>query len=567
MSTPSKPKTIVKQISEKNKEVLMTEYIDIYYISSFDTGNEVNVISMSEKILDLLAKYTNPAAYIIVPLHMIKQLERKKWKRLSGISVWVKPFIKLPGQLPKDVEEHLNKRILIDMSLFSEEYLSKVEYARVYLGDISITFSEKEVVSKHLGTIKGYVEAFIHRNGVFVLTIMIPIHDLRLSSREIIKIRYLLESGKILIEIPSIIYATWLKLKIGKECRELGRRSIKIKTTITDVIEIYTLFLKKLAVEHSLGKHVFGLRELEKNLRNPWDIQYTMLFTEVLKGEKKIPEILSNISSQLYTIMFGTRRIISKKSLYRALKKSFYFVPIEDIGKPGFLKKKRVVTRVTIIATDTTAHIVSISRKYIGTTDIGIKLRLKHLTVFELLNHVKQSLRVLEHLTLKRPRNLDELVELKEKFSYLLDLIENSYFIVDKDMKELYEHVTRIFEVNRFILRVERRLDALNYMIMTRYQDKINKMQLTLTMMFGIFGVPFFIFSYVQWYFDYVTTGRSINFWPVTVATFIPTVLILTLTLLFYYKWRKEVFNYRKSRKSATIGKVKINIILRKLLR
>lgn len=567
MSTPSKPKTIARQVSEKNKEILTTEYIDIYYVSSFDTGNEANVISISEKILSLLAKYTNPVAYIIVPLHMIRQLEKKKWKRLSGISVWVKPFIKLSSQLPKDVEERLNQRILTDMSLFSEEYLSKVEYARVYLGDINITFSEEEVVSKRLGTIKGYVEAFIHRNGVFVLTIMIPIHDLRLSSREIIKIRYLLETGKALIEIPSIIYATWLKLKIGKECRELSKKSIKIKTSITDIIETYTLFLKKLTIEQSLGKHVSELRELEKSLRNPWDIQYTVLFTEVLKGEKKIPEILSDLSPQLYTMMFGTRRIMSKKSLRRALKKSFYFVPIEDIGRPSFSKKKRVVTRVTTIATETTAHIVSISRKYVGLTDIGIKLRLKHLTVFELLNHVKQSLRVLEHLTLKRPRSLDELIELKERFSYLLDLIENSYFIIDRDMKELYEHVTRIFEVNKFVLRVERRLDALNYMIMTRYQDKINKMQLTLTMMFGIFGVPFFIFSYVQWYFDYVTTGRSINFWPVTIATFIPTVLILTLTLLFYYKWKKEVFNYERSDKSAIMKKVKINVILRKLLR
>ena len=155
---------------------------------------------------------------------------------------------------------------------------------------------------------------------------------------------------------------------------------------------------------------------------------------------------------------------------------------------------------------------------------------------------------MIEHLTLKKPRNLDELVDLKEKFSYILDLAENSYFIIDKDMKELYEYAAKIMEINRLILRVERRLDALNYMIMTRYQDKINKMQMALTMLFGIFGVPFFIFSYAQWYFDYVATGKSPNFWPVTIATFAPTLFILMITIFFYYKWKSEIFRYRPHR-------------------
>ncbi len=545
--TTSKLETLEHQ--EKKKEVLTTEYLDLYYITSFDTGSEVDTIKITEKILDFLADHTTVAAFILVPLPLMKSFEEKRWKRMGGIGVWVKPYTKVIGELPSDVSGFIKQRILSDILIFAGEYLSKIDYARIYLGDITIKFSEqKESSIKKLGNIRGYVELFVHHNGVFVITIIIPIYDIPLSSRDVIRIRYLLEVDKVLVEIPSIIYNTWLKLKIGRESELSERKKITIRTTVREVMEMYSIFIKKLVIEYKTGKSIKDLSELESNLRNPWDVSYTVLFTEILKGEKKIIDTLSSYSTQIYTMMYGTRRIVSKKALTQTLKRSFYFVPLDNIGKTSKLGYRQNITRVTVLVTEANAHIIAISRKYLGPTEIGYRLRLKHLTVFELLNHIRQSLRVIEHLTLKKPRNLDELVDLKEKFSYILDLAENSYFIIDKDMKELYEYAAKIMEINRLILRVERRLDALNYMIMTRYQDKINKMQMALTMLFGIFGVPFFIFSYVQWYFDYVATGKSPNFWPVTIATFAPTIFILMITIFFYYKWKSEIFRYRPHR-------------------
>ena len=109
-------------------------------------------------------------------------------------------------------------------------------------------------------------------------------------------------------------------------------------------------------------------------------------------------------------------------------------------------------------------------------------------------------------------------------------------------MREFFTHAVKALEINRLIASVERKLESLNYIIMTRYQDKINKMQVLLSVLFGIFGVPFFIFSYVQWYYDYVTTGQSKNFVPVTVFTLVPTFIILLVTLYLYRKWQKEIF-------------------------
>jgi len=67
-------------------------------------------------------------------------------------------------------------------------------------------------------------------------------------------------------------------------------------------------------------------------------------------------------------------------------------------------------------------------------------------------------------------------------------------------------------------------------------------MQLVLSILFGIFGVPFFLFSYFQWYYDYVTLGKSPNFLPVTIATWTPTILILILTISLYQYWRRKIY-------------------------
>ncbi len=533
---------------QRKSSILVTDYMDLYYIKSLDLGGQIDVQSITAKILQEFSKFTWTVGLMYVPTPLAYKYEREGWKRIAEGGIWVKPYAKIHGVIPSDVKRYINCRTAIDLALFSEEYLERLEFTRLVLGEIVVELGEERKGLEKMASLRGLVELFLHRNGVAVITISFMVHDLRLTSSDVLKLRYILEVEGVDIRIPRAPYITWILLKSGKITESpAGKREkgevLKTRMKIWEVIEVYSTYIKYLILK-TKGLDPHSLIELESMLRNPWDTMYTVLFTEVLKGGKKIVELLKDYSLQIYAMLHGTRRIASTEAIRRTIRKSFYYIPAQNIGETLTKPISRVnISRVTIVITDTNTHIVAISRKYLGPSDIGLRLRLRHLVVLELINHAKQSLRVFEYQFIHRKlRDLNELVKLREEYSHVIDLIENHYFIIDRDMKEFFAHAIKALEINRLIVSVERKLESLNYIIMTRYQDKINKMQVLLSVLFGIFGVPFFIFSYVQWYFDYVATGQSKNFFPVTLFTLMPTVIILLMTLYLYYKWQKEIF-------------------------
>ncbi len=535
---------VIEKEREKKRLVLTTEHVDLYYICSFDTGKTVDTVSTIDYILNEFSRYSYPIAAIFVPLPRIKSFEEKGWKRLDTVGIWVRPYIKMPKEVPSDVYNYFKNRLLADLTIFSIEYLEKMEFGRIFLGEVVIRLEDiKKEEFPEIARMRGYLELFVHKSGVFVLTLTIPVHDFRLTSTDVLKLRYILEVEGAVIELPMRVYMTWLFLKTGRRPSIEKLEKAFMKAKIWDVIEVYSTFIKYLLRKHD-GVEPKSLFELESTLRNPWDINYVVLFTEVLKGERRVLELLRTYSIQIYAMLHGTRRIASREIIRRTIRKSFYYIPTQNIGELVSKPFSKInVTRVTALIAETNTHIVAISRKYLGSTDIGLRLRLKHLNVLELVNHLKQLLRVFEYqFTHRRPQDLDELISLREDYSRALDLAQNNYFIIDKDMKELFYYAIKALEINKLMLSVERKFESLNYIIMTRYQDKINKMQLVLSVLLGIFGVPFFLFSYMHWYFDYVITGRSTSFWPVTLTTFIPTLIILLITLILYVKWKKEIF-------------------------
>ncbi len=533
---------------QRRTGILVTDYMDLYYIKSLDLGEQISVQETAANILRDFSRFTWSASLIYVPTPLAYRYEQDGWRRIGEGGIWVKPYAKIHGGLPNDIQRYINCRASIDLTLFSEEYLERLEFTRLVLGEISVDLGEERKGLEKITSLRGLVELFLHKNGVAVITVSFMIHDLRLTSTDVLKLRYILEVEGVDIRVHRIPYITWVLLKSGKitkspiEKREAGE-TLKVKMKIWEVIEVYSTYIKYIVLKMR-GYEPSSLIELESMLRNPWDTMYTVLFTEVLKGGRRIIELLKDYSLQIYAMLHGTRRIASTEAIRRTIRKSFYYIPAQNIGETLTKPISRVnISRVTIVITDTNTHIVAISRQYLGSTDIGLRLRLRHLVVLELINHAKQSLRVFEYQFIHRKlRDLDELVKLREEYSHVIDLIENHYFIVDRDMKEFFSHAVKALEINRLIASVERKLESLNYIIMTRYQDKINKMQVLLSVLFGIFGVPFFIFSYVQWYFDYVTTGQSKNFLPVTLFTLMPTILILLMTLHLYYKWQREIF-------------------------
>ncbi len=534
---------------QRGTSILVTDYMDLYYIKSLDLGSQVDIQDMVTRILQRFSEFTWAAGLIYVPTPLAHRYEQNGWKRIAEGGIWVKPYAKIHGSIPDNIQRYINCRAAVDLVLFSEEYLERLEFTRLVLGEILVELGsgERKGLEKISG-LHGLIELFLHKNGIAVITVSFMIHDLRLTSTDVLKLRYLLEVEGVEVKVPRDPYITWILLKSGKisespvEKRDVDRL-LKTRMKIWEVIEVYSTYIKYLVLK-SRGYSPRSLLELESLLRNPWDTMYTVIFTEVLKGGRRIIELLKDYSLQIYAMLHGTRRIASTEAIRRTIRKSFYYIPAQSIGESLTKPISRVnVSRITIVITDTNTHIVAISRKYLGSTDIGLRLRLRHLVILELINHAKQSLRVFEYQFIhRRLKGLDELVKLREEYSRVIDLVENYYFIIDRDMKELYTHAVKALEINRLMTSVERKLESLNYIIMTRYQDKINKMQVLLSVLFGIFGVPFFIFSYVQWYFDYVTTGQSRNFIPVTFFTMAPTIIILLVTLHLYYKWQKEIF-------------------------
>ncbi len=534
--------------THRKTSILVTEYMDLYYIKSLDLGGQVDIVEVADKIIQEFSNFTWTLSLAYIPIPLIHEYEQKEWKKIGEGGIWVKPYAKINGEIPNDIQRYINCRAAIDLTLFSEEYLERQEFIRLVLGEVIVELGEEKKGLEKIPSLRGLIELFIHKNGVATLTLTFMIHDLKMTSTDVLKLRYVLEVEGVEIKLPRKPYITWILLKSGKiaetqAAKRSGTPYVKVKMKIWELVDAYSTYIKYI-VAKMRGYEPSNLVELESLLRNPWDTMYVALFTEVLKGSKKIIEILKDYSLQIYAMLHGTRRIASTEAIRRTIKKSFYYIPAQNIGETLSKPLSRVnISRVTIVITDTNTHIVAISRKYLGPSDIGLRLRLRHLVVLELINHARQSLRVFEYLFIHRQlRNLNELVKLREEYSHVIDLIENHYFIVDRDMREFFTHAVKALEINRLIASVERKLESLNYIIMTRYQDKINKMQVLLSVLFGIFGVPFFIFSYVQWYYDYVTTGQSKNFVPVTVFTLVPTFIILLVTLYLYRKWQKEIF-------------------------
>ena len=537
----------VKQvIVRKPVEVLETEYIDLHYLVGFDVGFEVDVEKTTSVLYERFSRESVCAALYFVPIRELKNWVKKGWKTVDGVGVWIKPVCIRSNTIPKDIEQHIRSRAITDSILFSIEYLQRKEYSRIFLGEILFDLSEfSDKIKTKIHLLRGYLELYVNRNGVFVLTLTIPIRDMSLTSTDILKIRYLLEVEGVKVSMHRNVYYKWIDLRTSKpraEEESIGRVSVKLR--IQEVLEIYTTYIKYYLVKKLRGYKATDILDLERLMRLPWDTRYIVVFTELRKKGLRINDIINRYAIQLYAILHGTRRLLSRDVARRVIIKSFYYIPTPNIGELVSKPLNKVnVTRVLALLSEYSTHVVAISKKYLGATDVGLRIRVKHLTALELLIHLKHTLRVLEHLFAhKRPKDLSELANLRLILSRVSDLVENHYFIVDNDIREIFYKSMNVFNIPKLLSSVERKLESLNYTIMTRYQDKIHKMQLLLSILFGIFGVPFFIFSYVQWYFDYVATGKSQSFWPVTILTFIPTISILALSTILYVKWRREVF-------------------------
>ncbi len=522
--------------------LLETEYSNLYYIRGLDTGCPCRVTDVVEKIVEMISEYGWCVGIVYLPVTKVKEFKARGWRILKSYTLWVKPVAYSIRDYPSDIELFIESRALVDTEIFSEEFLEHGELGRILVGEVLFEFEEEISGVK---SIRGYVELLVHSNGVFVLTLSIPLYGYQLTSRSLLKIRYLLESEGVIVEIPRWAYMIWSKLKHGGagEVLSKGEGIVRFKGKIVEVLEIFSTLVKYISVKIN-GYDPKTIAELEDLLRNPWDTDYYMVFTEILRDTSRTLDLLRKYSIQLYSILYGTRKIMSRQALERVIRRAYHYVPIASLGEAGFPSPRRlVVNRVVALITDTDMHVVVVTRKYLGPNEYGLALRLRHVIIAELVVHVKQTLKVFEYLfTRRKLKSIDELVMLREEYSRVADYIENMYFIVDRDMRQLFQRIRRALEIDRLNSNVERRLETLNYIIMTRYQDRLNKMQLVLSVLFGIFGVPFFLFSYFQWYYDYVVTGKSHNFLPVTIATWTPTLAILVVTLILYVYWQKKIY-------------------------
>ena len=535
----------IDKVKEGKKGLLVTEYSDLYYVRGLDIGASIDVIHIVKGIVDYVSNYTWSIGLVYVPVTKVRKLKESGWNIIRGLALWVKPLTYTVKDVPSDVKHIIENRALVDTSMFSEEFLERGDFGRVFLGEVLLHIEGTESISGKVEVLRGYVELFVHSNGVLVLTLSIPLYGYELSSRDIIKLRYALESEGVIVEIQRWIYMLWSKLRRGELGELIERREgiVRVKVKTFDILEAYSTAIKYL-VNQLIGRRITSMVELTGVLRNPWDIDYAMVFTELLRGKSRTIDVLRRFSIQLYSILHGTRKITSREALEKVIRRAYHYVPISALGEAGFPSPLRlVIGRVVTFITSTDTHVVIITRKYLGPNEYGLSIRLKHLTIIELITHLKQSLRVFEYMfTHRKLKSIDELVVLREEFSKIIDYIENTYFVVDRDMRQLFQRTRKTLEIDRLNSSVERKLETLNYIIMTRYQDRLNKMQLVLSILFGIFGVPFFLFSYFQWYYDYVTLGKSPNFLPVTIATWTPTILILILTISLYQYWRRKIY-------------------------
>ena len=535
----------IDRVKEGKKGLLVTEYSDLYYVRGLDIGASIDVIHIIKGIVDYVSNYTWSIGLVYVPVTKVRKLKESGWNIIRGLALWVKPLTYTVKDVPSDVKHIIENRALVDTSMFSEEFLERGDFGRVFLGEVLLHIEGIEGVSGKVEVLRGYVELFVHSNGVLVLTLSIPLHGYELSSRDIIKLRYALESEGVIVEIQRWIYMLWSKLRRGELGELIEKREgiVRVKVKTFDILEAYSTAIKYL-VNQLIGRRITSMVELTGVLRNPWDTDYAMVFTELLRGKSRTIDVLRRFSIQLYSILHGTRKITSRETLEKVIRRAYHYVPISALGEAGFPSPLRlVIGRVVTFITSTDTHVVIITRKYLGPNEYGLSIRLRHLTIIELVTHLKQSLRVFEYMfTHRKLKSIDELVTLREEFSKIIDYIENTYFVVDRDMRQLFQRTRKALEIDRLNSSVERKLETLNYIIMTRYQDRLNKMQLVLSILFGIFGVPFFLFSYFQWYYDYVTLGKSPNFLPVTIATWTPTILILILTISLYQYWRRKIY-------------------------
>jgi len=531
-------------MESKRRELLTTEYLDLTYLYTFDSGNSLDMLSDVDYIYDTLNKFTKASLVKYVKMTNAKDVKRKGWNVVGDVGTWAKPVYKAPKGLPYDTLHYMMHRLYTDMSILSEEYLERGEIARVFIAPLRIHIRPSKELPKELCELKGHLGIFLHKNGVLILTLWLPIYNVKLSSTQVLLLRYLLEVEGVTFEVSETPYRIWLSLKRGsKPTLEFTVKTVNVKVKVTELLEMYASFIKYVLLSR-MDYEIKDLTELGNLTRIPWDDMYTILFTEILRGERRFIELLREYSIQMYAMLYGSRRLASESVVKEVISKSFRYIPtlrVKGATKEQLYRVRRA--RVTILIRESDTHIASISRTYIGTSDVGKRLRWVHITVLELINHVRHSLKMFDYLfTYTRPKNLEDLANIRSEFSKTIDYVDHAYFIVDRDMRELFKYCSNALDLRRLINSVQRKFESLSYVIMTRYQERLGKMQVLLSILFGIFAIPFFLFSYFQWFFDYALEGKSERVLEVTVFTFLPIIPILLLILYFYYKWRREVF-------------------------
>ncbi len=505
----------------------------LFFLHAFDIGRTLDQ-ALLDKLVERASSALGGLALRYVTLYDVEQLTSKGWKLAGEGTTWIKPMYKPLEAEPVDPDEleHVKRRAMIDVALLSDAYLERSEIARMSIGKIAVLAGEV------LEGAQGFVDLLLHRSGVFVLTVSLKLPSAEVPAKELVKLKMAIEVEEVEVEIPRAVHEVWVNLHRGsRPGNAMVRGQVKVKARIKDVAEMYATFIKYLVQELD-GKPPSSMMELENKLRNPWDLSYTIIASEIQVPVKaKHREVLKWYSSQVFSAFHSYRRVITRSRLRGTLKRTLKYMPLLK-GMESEVPR----ARVAVLISDVDAHIVLM----VGGEEPEApreRILYAYLSTLELVCQLYHCLRVYEYMfTHYRPKNLDELAELRMEYSWILDHLDNAYFLVDKDMCELFRCCVETFELRRISTSIERKYDSLSYTILTRYQERISKMQVLLTVLFGVSALPFSLFFYFQWYFDVVVAGRSQHFLEVTLATYLPVIPIVALILYLYRKWQKEVF-------------------------
>jgi len=532
-------------------EKLSTKYLDLYYVYSFDVGSPVSIRDLIDA---LLSTGVGVCALVYIPRSEVEKYRESGWRVLPhDPTSWIVPVL-YPSQVSEQYIKYFTVRGSVDTQLMDEMYLERSEFARIHLGKVKVLRLARSgldkvgmVLTDRYCPITGYLELLVHESGIFTLTLWFPIRG-EISSTEVIDLRYRLEIEGSLYSIYKDVLKVNILLRYGKEIelgplpyvvvRDIGGEERYLR--VADVLEMYANYIRYLVLLKR-GSRVSSLTELENNMRNPWNTFFTILFTEVLKGERKFIEVLRRYYAQLYAMTYLHRGVIPHSIVSRSLSSTYArTVELMDFSRG---RVRRVAPRITLVLSEDEAHIVSVQKRYIGRGEMGKKLRLLNITIMEFLNIVRHLLKTLDYLlTSKKLNDIDALTRFREEFSRATDYLSNCFYLKDAESRRLFNHCVKVFRVDDLASLVNSKFESLNYVMLTRYQDRITKMQLLLTIVFGIFAIPSILFFYWEWFYDYVLTGESTALLPVTILSFFPIVPVLAVILYLYRKWKKEVF-------------------------